>query len=319
MQLAATSKVTPSVSNEEGHLRSVALCRPYHIDISEEDAASLGFLREATAEKLRADWDRLRDRLEGFGVTVHDLGLDDGRVETPALVNRIYTRDIAAVVNKDVFLGTARYAHRAADFSLGHTQLRKIVPNGTTFISCPVEFGDLLRLRSDTVLMNFGYRTPSGNRDKVLQIMGEQGITNVGVVQLPRELHTAHLDLGLNVFGPERMICSSDTVELRVDRYVDGILKDNVDLHHFCSLIGRSLDTLPKHAKLIADVNFIHLEPDRILTSSRATTLPGHGREHGIHVETVEIDELLSGGGGIRCMTSPLERDNLNLNSSAFT
>jgi arginine deiminase len=60
----------------------------------------------------------------------------------------------------------------------------------------------------------------------------------------------------------------------------------------------------------VADINFLNLDPETLIVSSKInkSILNDHPKLKNKKVVEVDVNELEKGGGGIRCMTLPLER-----------
>ena len=211
-----------------------------------------------------------------------------------------------------------------------------------------IEGGDVLILRPDLAMIGLSERSsPAAIEELVDGLRQKAGVEHVLVVVLPNESPAIHLDMILTVidrehcvvyppyfFGPGRLPilhyrADRNGVEERADLFA--ALKE-LDLPLEAVRCGGQHPTLQEREQWASGCNFVALRPGLILGYSRnEATSRELEREAGYRVVgamdflTGEVQigeeertliafegaELVRGGGGARCMTLPLLREDI--------
>jgi len=207
------------------------------------------------------------------------------------------------------------------------------------------EGGDVYPLRPDTVMFGFSERSSPAAIDHFAELVfAHAGVENVIVVVMPRENTAIHLDMMFtqvdrqlcivyppHVIGPERLpvlLRRKGQAQLReMPRVFAALAECGLPMEPiFCGGTKRAMQEREQWA---SGCNFLALRPGAVASCARSeatlremerTGFPigsGDALLTGQHriadderaVITFQGSELVRGGGGPRCMTWPIERD----------
>lgn len=280
------------VSSEHGKLSAVLLKRPGPELDSIEDFDAAQMRAEIQPELARTQHDALADMYESHGVRVYYV--DNGRPDKP---NAFFIRDLmlmtpeGAIITRPastVRAGEERFVAEALA-RLGVPILMSVHGTGT------FEGADVSWVNEDLCFLAEGLRTNTEGADQVERMLREIGVRNVVRVQLP--WGAMHLDGLLNiadrdlaVVWPRRTpFIVVKTLRERGFRILEVV--DEVEAQ----------DRLP--------MNFVALEPGKILMPSGADKMRTVYEDNGVTCIEIDVSVLIKAGGGIHCMTGFLKRD----------
>lgn len=279
-------------SSEHGKLSAVLLKRPGPELDNIEDYDAVQMRSDLRPEIARAQHDAMADAYEANGVSVYYV--ENGRLDKP---NSFFIRDLmlmtpeGAIITRPastVRAGEERYVAEALA-RLGVPILMSVHGNGT------FEGADVMWVNRDLCFLAEGLRTNTEGANQVERMLKEIGVADVVRVQLP--WGAMHLDGLLNILDNDLAVVWPRRTPFPVVR----TLKDRG-----FRIIEVSDEDEAQH-KL--PMNFVALEPGKILIPEGADTMKHVYEEHGVTCVEVDISELIKGGGGIHCMTGFLKRD----------
>ena len=297
-RLLRMSEEMPSVwgdwgsGSEHGKLRAVLLRRPgAELDeISDFDAAQMR--EDLLPEVAKSQHDAMADVYEAHGVAVHYV--ENARPDKP---NAMFMRDLMLMTPEGAIIarpastvraGEERYVAEALA-KLGVPILMTVHGNGT------FEGADVSWVDEHLCFLAEGLRTNSEGADQVERMLREIGVSEVVRVQLP--WGAMHLDGVFNILGNDLAVVWPRRTPFPIARTLLGRgyrlieVEDEHEAHH----------RLP--------MNFVALEPGKILMPSGAPNMRARYEAAGVECIEVDVSELIKAGGGIHCMTGFLRRD----------
>ncbi|CAN7213458.1 arginine deiminase family protein [Rossellomorea sp. LjRoot5] len=311
-------KIHPNCWNEHGELKTVMVCSPSSVDVPDQRTADyVGWEKAVNQEKAKENHEEMKRAMEDAGVRVIDYSdhlTDDVSDLNQQLINRVYVRDLACVYGNTVIPGDAGTTMRAPEYVHSHELFQTWFDEKTFSIQDnnrlkALENGDVFVLNRDTVFINTGLRSSIESIEALKGKIFQAGFSEIGIIDLPRTGETMHLDMNCNVAGGNLLIAKSymrlfpvQIVSEKGGRYV--MMEEFIKRQGFDVLWTDDI----KHT--VADINFLNLDPETLLISTKAnkSILKDHPLLKGKKLIEVDVNELEKGGGGIRCMTLPFER-----------
>ncbi|RKH14762.1 amidinotransferase [Corallococcus sp. CA047B] len=305
--------------SESAQLECVAVCRPATLEVATAlEASAVGFIGAVSRQEAEDASGRLCEALTRFGCRLFDLGdflPESARAVSDASVNRVFVRDTAAVVGRQLVTGTAAFAARIAEFDATHAALAELIHGGPREAASAeragagLEFGDVFLLDEARILVNLGLRSDARALQGFVDTAWSAGFQEVGAVSIPEHLGIIHLDLAFNVLGPRAVVARSFLKHLPVRVLTPGQAPQWESFEGFFARRGRKVLPLPASEPPCFISNYIFLGPQLLLASqSAAPRLKPLVKELGIEVEGVDIAALERGNGSVRCLTLPLKR-----------
>jgi arginine deiminase len=307
-----------SCSSEYEILKKVAICKPSTLDINNiQNRDHFGFKDFVTSSELMQNYENLHSELSNSGIQVYDFSNyieENDEYLFNQCINRVYTRDVAAILGDSIFLGKAKLTSRIEEFSISQNILQKIFKSSKLWQSTcesSIELGDLLIIKKGSLLINFGLRTNHTVLEFLLVTAWAKGFNEVNVISLPDSLKKIHLDLVCNIvsenifagfaFLKEILVTtylqSGSIITQTLERYLDekeikAVWFDNSDLDDFITNY------------LVANNNLIFANKKYQVTLERKFS------PFGIEIIGIDLNGFEKGGGSMRCLTLPLERGN---------
>ncbi|MGD6900405.1 arginine deiminase family protein [Bacillus infantis] len=305
-------KLKPYSYSENGTLKEIFVCSPTKYNVSGPEVSSVGFKDEFVAEEAYEQHLMMKSKLENFGCIVRDVNEEVNSPLWNRLVNRMFIRDVGAVLGHNVLLGNSGNGIREPDFHFSQNYLRDIIDeNFIKFIppSSSLEFGDFLILTPECVLINTGHR--SNNRNGIANFLFSIGVEEIGFVSLPQTIESLHLDVVCNVFGDKNLVAAPLLKFSAVEIYKSSTTfytNEYCTIEGFIERHGFSVYWLPNKNCLLDYTNFINLDKQTVLISNKAVP---YYQDIFPHIKYIGIDvtQLQHGAGSIRCLTMPFIRE----------
>jgi arginine deiminase len=311
-------KINANCWNEHGELKTVMVCSPSSVDVPDQRTADyVGWEKPVNQEKAKENHEEMIREMEDAGVTVIDYCQylnDEARELNQQLINRVFVRDLACVYGNTVIPGDAGITMRAPEYVHSHELFQSWFDEKTFSIHDnnrlkALENGDVFVLNKDAVFINTGMRSSIESVEDFKQRIFQAGFSEIGIIDLPRTGETMHLDMNCNVAGSDLLIAKSymrlfpvQVITEKSGRYVM--------MEEFIKRQGFDVFWTGNVRHTVADINFLNLDPETLLVSTKANKkiLKDHPKLQRKKLIEVNVNELEKGGGGIRCMTLPLER-----------
>ena len=257
------------------------------------DAPELHLFRERPRlDAAVREFDELVDALKSLGVEVVN-------VNRWRDANQVFVRDAAVVTKAGAILANFGARVRQGEEEVVAGELKRLGVPVVSRVKSPghFEFGDLLFLRPDAVLLGLSRRSDGCGARQVAALLRRFGAVRRCYVTevLPPAVH---LDMAVNL--------ASEQLAALYPGAVDGAAEEALRAE------GYEVVQVPEGDFRNLALNWLAVEPGRVLM------VDGYGKNRytrrllesfGVDVVSVDISELAKGQGGVRCMTLPVLRE----------
>lgn len=278
------------LDNEYGRLRKVLLCSPRYFQweaINEVAKKNLEMTERFSHELAMEQHDELADALRTAGVDVYFIEPSEPHHYM------VYTRDFGKNIENGVLLGRFRLPIRMGEEDLFEKYLMDAGFPIAGQVACGAfEGGDIHFVDRETMAVGVGARSTMEAVESARKILGEKDIDVVPVEFDPKYLH---LDL-LFVKIAEKLCLACP----------EGLPEDFLDLLKKKKF---ELIEVPAEDAMQLKNNVLAIDEKRILSFEENTEVNKKLKAHGFEVLTPRLSMFTMGGGGPRCLTFPLERD----------
>ena len=266
----------PNCWSEHEELEVVMLCAPSKLDVPDlKTAEDVQWSSPVNQAKAQENFIELKGALENAGIRVIDyaeeLSQDDQQL-SEQLINRFFVRDLACVFGNMILPGEPGISMRRPEYVQAHLLMKKWFPEATLLNENnhikALEYGDVLILNKDAVLINIGMRTSIESIEKIKEKIFHAGFSEIGMIDLPRRSDTLHLDMNCNIANKDLVIAKSyvryfpvNVLKEKESRYE--MSEQFLNRHGFEVYWLKEYDTVP-------DINFLNLDPETLLISKKA-------------------------------------------------
>ncbi|MEW1973896.1 MULTISPECIES: dimethylargininase [Microbacterium] len=284
------SPIPEPAEGRTAHHRRYLMCRPEHFTVSYKINPWMEPAKPTDTAKAVAQWQMLHDLYLELG---HEVELIDPLEGFPDMV---YTANGGFVIDGRAYVPKFRFVERAGEAPAFADWFRA---GGFDTVE-PEEVnegeGDFL-LVGDTILAGTGFRSTGDSHREVGEVFGRE-VVSLNLID-PRFYH---LDTAISVLDPVEGAANGGPERANI-AYLPGAFDD----------ASRAiLEERFPDAILVADADGavfgLNSASDgyNVIISPRATGFEKQLRERGYNPITVDLSELLLGGGGIKCCTLEL-------------
>ena len=277
-------------NSEYGVLRQVLLASPQHLSIVpcnrvSEDALQEG--RSSCTASAKGQHRALVDQLSAAGVRVVTVK------PVPNLPDLAFTRD-SSLMTPWGLIGLrpgASHRRREVDFVLEAARAATLPVLGRVEVGC-IEGGDVCLLRPGHVVVGISGQRTDVDGAKALGRFFEQ--RDWVVTYTPVDPDLLHLD----------------THFCMLDRKLALGCIEKLDAAFLGQLAQLGIEVIPVELGEVSTLgcNVLSLGRKRIISSGSAPRVDEAVRQRGFEVYTVSLNEFTQCGGGVHCLTMPLER-----------
>ena len=281
----------PFVNSEYGKLKKVLLCRPEYLSIStpiNKIAEKYNKDRDnVNIEKACKQHDEFVEVFKSYGVEVL---LSKTNIRYPYEVN---TRDLGVTTTKGIIFG--RYLcpmhwgeHRLAEKTLYENN----VPIYYKMNKGTFEGGDFIYINKKLAAVGIGIRTNMlGVNDLRIALYD----ADIELVPVDFDEDYLHLDKIFNVIGEKVAVVCPDALP---EQILNRLNEEKFELIK-----------VSKEDVFLEACNLLNIGNDTVFSYPQAKKVNEKLRALGFKVEILNLEEVSKSGGGLRCMSFPIERE----------
>lgn len=286
MPVTALPDSRPEPATRRQYRRRYLMCRPEHFTVSYRINPWMEPARPTDTALALRQWQVLYDTYLGLG---HQVELID---PVPGLPDMVYTANGGFTLDGVAYGAKFRFVERAAEADHFNSWFEA---HGFELVE-PREVnegeGDFL-LAGDLILAGTGFRSTGDSHREIADVFGRE-VVSLTLVQP----HFYHLDTALTVLDPVVDAGAPATIAYLPEAF--DTVSQAVLAERFPSAIRvGSADGAVFGLNSASDGH-------NVLVSPRATGFAAQLSQRGYHPVTVDLSELLLGGGGIKCCTLEL-------------
>jgi N-dimethylarginine dimethylaminohydrolase len=279
-----------------GRLTRVLLCEPeyFHLEpINVISQAHLAKNAKVDAQSCLAEHRELQHAYRENGVKVELVK------PRPELPYQVFARDFGGCVAEGYIAGRFREPVRSGELAAYEAKMAELgVPCVARCTSGAFEGGDFWMLDEHTIAHGVIARTDPEGFANVQRQMAELGYSMMSV---PCQRANLHLDMCFNIVAPRAAVACLEALPAPF----------------LAALRKRRFELVP----IAQEAVFRHCGNIQALGDERVLTFDGNGevnaklRALGLKLISIKLESILKGGGGIHCMTFPLERSRAGADS----
>lgn len=279
--------------NEYGRLRKVLLCKPTYFKWVEINEVAKKNINEPEIpfdyEAAIKNHNEMVDALKSFGVEVSFIETSEPHHY------QVYTRDIGKNLDEGVLIGRMRLPVRIGEDDIFKEYLIKNgIPIFNRISVGAFEGGDVHFIDKNTLVVGIGSRSTLEGINQAKELLKPKGID---VIPVEFEEKYLHLDLLFVVIADRAcLLCKEGVPESFVK-----MLEDR----------KYEMVYVPKEDAMELKNNVLALGDDTVLSFKNNIKVNQQLRALGFNILDPDLDMFTRGGGGPRCLTFPLERDEI--------
>lgn len=297
--------------SDTDQLRDILLCSPPSlISAQNYSLEEHGFNELPSYQRLHDNYLELYKVLTDIGINVYNLENILSPQEEKKLekcINRMFVRDIGCVIGNKIIAGSAALKAREEEFDIAKSALNSLFEYDLVETENVIEFGDLIIVNRNIVILNHGPRTRSESVKEILHVSRSQGFSTFLVLNIPNTFNRIHLDLMLNVINKNTFIADKSLANLNVTLYSNGKKELTDTFFNILGYIGIKVYWVKTNNCF--SFNYLSINTETILISScHCESFADIMKDNKIRVININSEELEKAGGSIRCSTLPLYR-----------
>ncbi len=281
------------VHNGTGKLKKVLMCPadyykiiPYYNYVAGESVSK---------NDGNFDYELCKKQHKELVKTYLENGIDVELMEpTEGCVYQIFARDFGCCVKEGVVLGRFKERARRPEIELYENKIRELgMPIIARATAGVFEGGDFFMVDENTLIQGSIERTNKAGFEDI-----EYHLSDLGYEMTPvraQERKYLHLDVCLNIIAPKIVVMCKQIMPRGI---VEKFTRRGYDI----------IEISPQEVLDYA-ANIQGIGDGRVVSSVSNTRINAEMEKRGLKVITVDISEIVKGGGGIHCMTFPLIRD----------
>lgn len=261
--------------------KSVLMCRPDYFTVAYRINPWMFPENPTDQSKALEQWNSLYEAYVRLGIEV------DLIEPIPGLPDMVYAANGGMVVDGIAYSAKFRHDERAAE---GPAYLAHLASKGFTALEAEEVNegeGDFLVV-GDVILAAWGFRSDKESHDELRRVFGKDVISLKLINPSYYHLDTALAVLDDNTIAYFPGAFDEESLEILRSRYPDAILASEED----AAVLGLNLFSDGKN----------------VIMAEQAVALRRDIDERGFTTHTVNLSELLLGGGGVKCCTLELRR-----------
>ncbi len=276
-------------TNEFGILIRVALYKPRLDEIFQGTPNDAMYSLTPEAKKVMSEVSNVADAFADLGVEV--VLLEDPEQLHPQTTNMIFLRDVAAIIDDKIILANMKYDLRKAEprkfkkllmdkCKVSEDVFAELADNMT------MEGADIIISKESGLLVYTGFRTSTEAIDEIAnQFQFDVKSISANIQKVPQ-----HLLGAMHIIGPGKIARRPRYCSAEIDgfEYIDFDETDEIK-NNFA-------------------MNIVTIAPNEILMPSDCPETKNIFEQNGVKCHIVDINEIHKMGGGLACMTLPLER-----------
>ena len=277
------------VKNATDPLKRVLLCPPTYFEFEPINVITEDWLKKGEKANKEAC---LREH-EEFAQAYRENGVEVEMIEPdPSLTYQIFARDFGACIGEGFIMGRFREPVRHGETAAYEAKMKSLgIPCIARCTSGAFEGGDFWFLDEYTMVHGVVARTDWDGLDNIARQVKELGYNMIGIPCLRQNLH---LDMCFNIVAEKIAVACKAALP---DFFLQ-MLKQR----------GFTLIDVPQEGVFRHYCNLQALGNEKVLTFTDNKDVNAQLRALGLEVITVDLVEILKGGGGPHCMTFPLNR-----------
>ena len=248
--------------------------------------------------------------------------------------NLVFTRDPFSSIEHGISLHTMRYETRKRETLFAY-YIFKYHPEykGTTKYynrtrSSSLEGGDVMILNEETIAVGISQRTEAQSIEKLAEKLFLEGNSNIKTIyafDIPKGRSWMHLDTvftqidknkfsifnnyEFDVFKIEKTKEDMEikTLKKNISEIMEEVFGEEVTL----IVCGNGDPLISEREQWNDGSNVLAIAPNTVITYNRNYVTNKALRDHGVNVIEINSSELSRGRGGPRCMSMPLQREDI--------